>query len=80
MGNLTSAELNRLAKNTGCRLHDDCLTCTRPKCIYDEKSASPKAERRRAEIRRLSESLDTAEVAKKLSISERTVQRALKEQ
>lgn len=34
---MTGAELDRLASQTGCSEHDDCLTCPLPNCIYDSK-------------------------------------------
>ena len=35
---MTTAELNRLAADTGCSKHDDCLTCPLPDCRYDTEA------------------------------------------
>jgi len=78
---LSIAELNRLAEDTGCELHDNCLTCPFPECLYDEKRglARAKTAQRHATIRRMSKYHSDMEIAEQLGISIRTVQRALKE-
>lgn len=68
---LTVAELDRLAKDTGCRMHDDCLTCPLPECIY--------VTGRVGVIRDMARSMSKNEIAERLSISRKTVERALKE-
>ena len=80
---LSIAELNRLAADTGCKLHDDCLTCPFPECIYnmplgDRMSIASKI--RHDRIRYLAKSMNVKDIAEQLGISTRTVQRALKEQ
>ena len=42
---LNIKQLNRLAKNTGCKVHNDCLTCPLPQCIYDTESTCVEAKR-----------------------------------
>jgi len=46
MAYLTPAELDRLAQDTGCELHNDCLTCPFDKCKYDTNMQSVKKVRR----------------------------------
>jgi len=70
-----------IANSTGCSLHDDCLTCPFPKCIYDDNYGVVRARKamRQVEIRQMLKCKSVKEVARKLGISERTVQRAAKE-
>ena len=76
---LTLTDLDRMAKDTGCSEHDDCLTCPLPKCRYDIAGWNSKAVKRHDAIRQLSSGLSAAEIAEQLGISIRTVQRVLKE-
>ena len=50
---LSLAELDRLAANTGCSEHDDCLTCPLSRCIYETVRGriSVRTEQRRGKIR-----------------------------
>ncbi len=34
---LNIKQLDRLAEHTGCKEHDDCLTCPLTECIYDHE-------------------------------------------
>lgn len=77
---MTLAGLNRLAKDTGCGLHSDCLTCPLPECIYVTGKVSVKAEQRRMTIRQMAKRMGEQEIAEELGVCVRTVQRALKEQ
>jgi len=78
---LSIAELNKMAKDTGCKLHDDCLTCPFPYCIYDiKRGAIRKATMQRsAIIKQMAKSCSIEDIAKQFGVSVRTVQRALKE-
>ena len=76
---LSSATLNRLAKDTGCSEHDDCLTCPFPNCIYDTRRVNEAAKQRHSLIRSMSKYLSNDRIAEQLGIHVRTVQRALKE-
>ena len=75
---LTITEIDKLAKDTGCSEHDDCLTCPLPECIYI--TGKPKASSRRYEdIRHMFLTKSIQDIANELGISVRTVWRALRE-
>lgn len=76
---LTVAELNRMAADTGCAHHNDCLTCPLSACIYDNGCVSAAVRFRHEKIRSMFPSKSEMEIAIELGISVRTVQRALKE-
>jgi len=76
---LTRVELDRLAKDTGCAVHNDCLTCPLPECVYDVKGLYAKTERRRITIRQKLGYLSVKDVAKQLGVCVRTVERAREE-
>ncbi len=75
---LTIAVLDRLAKNTGCNVHNDCLTCPLPECKYVTGHSEYKKVRYDV-IRRMAEEMTDYAVAEQLGISVRTVRRALEE-
>lgn len=75
----TAAEIDRLAKDTGCKYYSDCLTCPRLCCIYDEKNVHSAIELRREKIRSMLPARSMQEIAAELGVHVRTVQRALKE-
>ena len=78
---LSIGTLDRMAGNTGCSVHNDCLTCPLEECRYvDARVYVSHAARRHTQIRRLAEQMTTHTIAEHLGISIRTVQRALKEQ
>jgi len=79
---LTIAELDRMAKDTGCSFHDDCLTCPFTGCIYESRYEAKRMKRelRYAEIRKMARTLSISGISGRLGISKRTVQRALEEQ
>ncbi|GAH56342.1 unnamed protein product, partial [marine sediment metagenome] len=74
--------LDRMAEDTGCSEHDDCLTCPFPKCIYDDNYGVVRARnaKRQLVIRQMLQHDSVKGVARQLGVSERTVQRAVKEQ
>lgn len=76
---LTIAELDRLAKDTGCAKHDDCLTCPLSECVLITKATSTRTKHRNGTIRKMAKHMNVREVAEKFGISIRTVRRALKE-
>ena len=78
---LSTAELDRLAKSTGCEMHDDCLTCPLPECIYDRKRGlvDARTRQRHDRIRQMSECMSKRDVAEQLGITVRTVYRVLED-
>ncbi len=72
--------LDKMADDTGCQLHGDCLTCPMAVCIYDTKMGIVKVRRqqRYGEIRELAKIMPAHAIASKFGVSLRTVQRALK--
>ena len=63
--------------NFGCQFWHDCFTCPYPDCLADTIPSLLIAAKR-AEARELAEQgMSKAEIAQKLSISERTVKRYL---
>ena len=77
---LTAKGLDKMAKNTGCELHNDCLTCPLPQCQYDVHGPGRNVLRRqeREELikqKHCSESME--EIADELGVSTQTVRRAL---
>ncbi len=79
---LSVAELNRMAADTGCSEHDDCLTCPLLNCIYDTNAGAThlKTANKQSAIKHLAKSMSVKGIADWFGISMRTVQRALKEQ
>ncbi len=80
MRNLTPAQL--AATPTGCRLHEDCLTCPFLRCYYDDPAAwlrdslaAGRAEMRRQRVRL---GLSIKEIAAIHGVSTRTAGRAIK--
>jgi len=69
-------------KDEGCELAESCLNCPFPRCIYDEHGGKQRLLKRQRdrEIMRLfkKERKGVKELATIFSISQRTVQRALK--
>jgi len=80
---LSLAELDKLAKRTGCSEYDDCLSCPLPRCIYDDKSLGMEARgkdwRKRKARELLGMGVSIGGIAQKLGVSRGTVSRALKE-
>lgn len=70
-------------RDEGCELAPSCLNCPFPRCAEDMPRGRQyrKKEIRNTEILRLfyTQGEDTKQIAQKLSVSKRTVQRALKE-
>jgi len=60
---------------TGCKYHDDCLTCPFPECIEGDEVAYLRWKASRL----VEEGLMKPEIAKRLNKSERTIQRYLAE-
>ena len=75
MGKLTTKELDKMAKDTGCSEHDDCLTCTLPECKYI--IPLPKNWARDRKIVELSKSTSLEEIAELFNLHVRTIQRVL---
>jgi len=77
---LSVAELNRMAEDTGCELHDDCLTCPFSECVYDTKHGAQhfRTLQKQATIEQMAKYHSTKEIAEQLGVSRRTVERALK--
>ena len=80
---LTNIELDRLAADTGCEIHDDCLTCPRPSCILD----TPKERKLLYTVTLRDEAIlcyyteyciTSGSLAKLFGVNARTIQRALK--
>jgi len=69
-------------RDEGCEFADACLNCPLPKCIYDEPGGRQrwlKGQRDREMVRRFYiEGRGVKELALMFGISQRTVQRALK--
>jgi len=68
-------------QDEGCELADSCLNCPLPKCIYDEPGGRQrwlKKQRDREITRQFKEGKGIKELASIFGISQRTVQRALK--
>jgi len=69
-------------RDEGCEFAESCLTCPLPKCIYDEPGGKQhcRKSQRDEEIVRLFyvEGKGAKELALRFGISQRTVQRALK--
>ena len=69
-------------KDEGCELAESCLNCPFPGCIYDEHGGKQRLLKRQrdAEIVRLfkKEAKGVKELASIFGVSQRTVQRALK--
>ena len=69
-------------RDEGCEFADSCLDCPLPKCIYDEPGGRQhwlKGQRDRELVRLLYvEGKGVMEMALRFGISQRTVQRALK--
>jgi len=62
----------------GCWFHDDCLTCSRERCIFEEEGRSPRrdAMQRRGQARSLlAEGKGVEEIAGALQVSRRTAYR-----
>ena len=78
---MTTAELNKLAKNTGCDIHNDCLTCPLPLCRYDSSPVVGRHMRRSIQIKQMLKQRywSVEDLAEQLGVSTRTIQRALKE-
>ncbi|KKN72623.1 hypothetical protein LCGC14_0408650 [marine sediment metagenome] len=77
---MTLDELDRMAADTGCSEHNDCLTCPLPDCIYvAERNVNRNAKKRRELIRQMATSNSASSIANQLGVHIRTVQRALKE-
>lgn len=70
-------------QDEGCELAPSCLNCPFSRCVEDipRERQHQRKEIRNREISRLfyTEGIDMAQIAQRLSISKRTVQRALKE-
>ena len=69
-------------RDEGCEYAGSCLNCPFPRCIYDEPRGRQRwlQELRDREINRLSQSgRKVRELADQFDVSERTVQRAIKE-
>jgi hypothetical protein len=70
-----------LRQDKGCRLSPSCFNCPFPECVEDNPRAFTAAfkSRRNQEIKRLfsREKLGTADIARRLGVSRRTVQRVL---
>jgi hypothetical protein len=71
-----------LHQDKGCRLAPSCINCRFPECVEDNPRAFTAAFKthRNQEIQRLfsREKLGTADIARRLGVSRRTVQRVLK--
>ncbi len=68
-------------QDEGCELGESCLNCRLPICIYDEPRGRQqwlKRERDKEMIRLFKKGKEVKELALMFSISQRTVQRALK--
>ena len=67
--------------DTGCELAPSCLNCHRERCWYDELPMTPLCQRidaREQEIRALrAQGWKTKQIANHMSVSRRTVERAL---
>jgi len=75
---LTLAELDRLAKDTGCELHNDCLTCSHPYCKYDIDKAALARQERALKIQELYPAKSVKELTQMFGVSQRTIRRALR--
>ena len=78
---LSIAELNRLAADTGCEFHDDCLTCPFERCIYDSRRPSGRkaeADARKKDIKELRLELTVKELSEAFGVTRRTIYKALK--
>ena len=67
--------------DTGCEVSSSCLTCPLPQCKYDDPAwyqAYKRAGRDSEMLTALDDGLSIFEVATRLSVSPRTVHRALK--
>ena len=74
---LSLADLDRLAKDTGCEVHDDCLTCPLPECIYEtKKQRNPQA--RTGKIRQLYPDKSIEELAHMFGVTSGTIYRDLR--
>jgi len=68
-------------RDEGCEFADSCLNCTLPTCIYDQPGGRQRwlKRQRDKEITRLfTEGKGVKELAQSFGVSQRTVQRALK--
>jgi len=78
MAHMTAAELDRLAQDTGCDLHDDCLTCPLKRCKYDQFRFNEKRQARDDRILRYyMDGKSVSELADLFGLSVRTIQRVL---
>lgn len=70
-------------KNTGCDLHDDCLTCPFEHCKYDEDNSKHERKKpmwsRNEAVVDLARAMSVKDVAEHFGINPRTVYRILKE-
>jgi DNA-binding NarL/FixJ family response regulator len=65
--------------NTGCNLYNDCLTCTFEQCYLDNKTIAID-EKHKAIVALSREGLTSDLIAFRVGVSQRTVQRVLKEE
>ena len=78
---LTVAELDKLAKSTGCDIYNDCLTCPLSRCRYDSSPVVARRVRRSIQIKQMLKQRywSVEDLARHFGVSTRTVQRALEE-
>ena len=78
---MTTGAKDKLAAGTGCDIHNDCLTCPLPLCRYDSSPVRAKQVRRSIQIKQMLKQRywSVEDLAERLGVSTRTVQRALKE-
>ena len=77
---LSAAELDRMAADTGCSVHDDCLSCPLDECILIVGRGGLKTLRKRQRndtIREMVATMSYKEIADQLGISQKTIGRAL---
>jgi hypothetical protein len=74
----------RYFQDTGCNLHPACLACPRPQCKYDDPERERIKQTEEANLRdakiiaMLSKGESTQTTANFFSVSQRTIQRAIK--